>query len=65
MTPIIKIFDQNFGHFGGYERSFLTLLLVKKLFSGLFPSCLGSVWALFLTLKGLLLGIFSAPKVYK
>ena len=69
MTPKIEIFGQNFAHFGGFEGSFLTILGVKKVvfwtFSKLFWSCLGSVWALFLTLKGLLLGVFSAPKVDK
>ena len=62
MTPKIKIFGQNLAHFGGFEGSFLTFLGVKKVvfwnFSKLFWSCLGSVWALFLTLKGLLLGYF-------
>ena len=34
-------------------------------FSKLFWSCLRSVWALFLTIKGLLLVLFSTPKVDK
>ena len=67
MTPKIEIFGQNWAHFGGFEGSFLTILGVKKVvfwtFSKLFWSCLVSVWALFSVLKGLLLGVFSAPKV--
>ena len=47
----------------------LAILGVEKVvfstFSKLFWSCLGSVWALFSTLKGLLLGVFSALKVDK
>ena len=69
MIPKIEIFGQNLAHFGGFEGSFLTILWVKKVvfwtFSKLFWSCLGSVWALFSTLKGLLLSVFSAPKVHK
>ena len=50
--------------------SFWTILVVEKVvfstFSKLFWSCLGSVWALFSTLKkGLLFGEFSARKVDK
>ena len=56
MTPKIEILGQKFAHFGRFEGSFLTILGVKKVdfstFSKLFWSCLGSVWALFLTLKG-------------
>ena len=37
----------------------------KSTFSKLFWTCLGSVWALFLASKGLLLGVFWASKVYK
>ena len=69
MTPIIEIFGQKFAHFGGFEGSFLAIFEVKKVifrtFSKLFWSCLGSVWALFSTLKGPLLGVFSARKVDK
>ena len=69
MTPKIKNFGQNFAHFGSFEGSFLTILGVENVvfwtFSKLFWSCLGSVRALFLTLKGPLLGIFSALKVDK
>ena len=69
MTPNIEIFGQNFAHFGSFEGSFLTILGVEKVvfstFSKLFWSCLGSVWALFSTLKGPLLGVFSAQKVDK
>ena len=67
MTPKIEIFDQKYAHFGSVEGSFLTILGVKKVilwtFSKLFWSCLGSVRALFSTLKGPLLCAFSAPKV--
>mgnify|MGYP001790979268 CR=1 FL=1 len=69
MTPKIEIFGQNLAHFDRFEGSFLTILGVEKVvfwtFSKLFWSCLGSVWALFLTLKDLLLVVFSAPKVHK
>ena len=69
MTPKIEIFGQKFAHFGRFEGSFLTILGVEKVvfwtFSKLFWSCLGSVRALFLALKGLLLGLFSARKVDK
>ena len=53
--------------FGQVDIHVLAILGVEKIvfwtFSKLFWSCLGSVWALFLTLKGLLLVVFSAPKV--
>ena len=66
MTPKIEIFGQNWAHFGGFEGSFLTILGVKKVvfwtFSKLFWSYLGSVWALFSALKGLLLNLFAALK---
>ena len=69
MTPIIEIFGQNFAHFDRFEGSFLTILGLEKVifwtFSKLFWSCLGSVRALFSTLKGPLLGVFSALKVDK
>ena len=69
MTPKIEIFDQKFAHFGRFEGSFLTILGVEKAvfwtFSKLFWSYLRSVCALFLVLKALLLGVFSAPKVDK
>ena len=69
MTPKIEIFVQNFAHFDRFEGSFLTILGVEKVifwtFSKLFWSCLGCVWALFSTLKGPLLGIFSALEVDK
>ena len=62
MTFKTKILGQNFAHFGRFEGSFLTILGVKKVdfstFSKLFWTCLGSVWALFLPSKGLLLGVF-------
>ena len=62
MTSKIEIFGQKFAHFGRFEGSFLTILGVKKLdfstFSKLFCTFLGSVWALFLASKGLLLGVF-------
>ena len=67
MTPIIEIFGQNFAHFGGFEGSFLTLFAVKKVvfrtFSKLFKSCIGSIWALVLALRGQNFGVFSAEKV--
>ena len=69
MTQIIKIFDQKFAHFDRFEGSFLAILGFKKVdfwtFSKLFWSCLRGAWALFFTLKGLLLGVFSALKVDK
>jgi len=69
MTPKIEIFGQNFAHFDRFEGSFSTNFGVEKVvfctLSKLFWSCLGSVWALFLTLNGLLLGVFPAPKVDK
>ena len=69
MTPEIEILGQNFAHFDRFEGSFLTILGVKKVvfwtFSKLFRSCLGSVWALFPALKGLLSGVFTAQKVDK
>ena len=62
MSSKIDILCQNFAHFGRFEGSFLTILGVKKvdfaIFSKLFWTCLGSVWALFLASKGLLLGVF-------
>ena len=62
MTPEIEIFDPKFAHFGRFEGSFLAILGVKKVdfstFSKLFWTCLGTVWALFFALKGLLLGVF-------
>ena len=58
MTPKIEIFDQKFAHFGNFEGSFLTILGVKKVvfwtFSKLFWSRLGSVWASFSVLGGVL-----------
>ena len=69
MTPKIEIFDENLAYFGSFEGSFLTILGLEKVifwtFSKLFWSCLGSVRALFSTLKGQLLGVFSALKVDK
>ena len=69
MTQKIENYSQNFAHFGSFEGSFLAILGVEKVifwtFSKLFWSCLGSVWALFSTLKGLLLGVFTAQKVDK
>ena len=57
-------FLSKFDHF---ETSILTILGVEKVifwtFSKLFWSCLGSIRALFLDLKGPLLGVFSARKV--
>ena len=50
MTPKIEIFGQQFAHFGGFDGSFLTILGVKKSFSGLFSKlfrkCLGNVLSL-------------------
>ena len=67
MTPTIEIFGQKLAHFGGFDGSFLTILGVKKVvfwtFGKLFWSCSGFVRALFLDLKGPLLGVFSARKV--
>ena len=58
MDPKIDTFDQ-------VDMRVLAILGVKKVvfwtFSKLFWSCLGSVWALFLTLKDLLLVVFLAP----
>ena len=66
MTPEIEILCQNFAHFVHSEEPFLTILGVNKVefwtFSKLFRSCLEGVWALFLALKDLLLGVFSALK---
>ena len=64
MTPKIEIFGQNLAHFDRFEGSFLTILGVEKVvfwtFSKLFWSYLGSVGALFLTLKGLLPVVITA-----
>ena len=61
--------DPKVDTFGQVDIRDLAILGVEKVvfwtFSKLFWSCLGSVWALFLTLKGPLLGVFSAPKVDK
>ena len=69
MTHKIEIFGQNFAHFCCFHGSFLTIFWVKQVvfwtFSKLFRSCLGSVWALFSTLKCPLLGVFSARKIDK
>ena len=69
MTPIFEILGEKNAHFDRFEGSFLAIFGVEKVifwtFSKLFWSCLGSVWALFLTLKGLLLKVFSALKVDK
>ena len=55
--------------FGQVDIRDLAILGVEKVvfwtFSNMFWSCSGSVWALFLTLEGLLLGVFSARKVAK
>ena len=52
--------------FGQVDTRDLAILGVEKVafwtLTKLFWSCLGSVWALFLTLKGLLLVVFPAPK---
>ena len=68
MTLKTEILGQNFAHFGRFEVSFLTILGFKKVafwtFSKLFWNCFGSVLA-FLTLKCLLLVVFSARKVDK
>ena len=62
MTLIIEILGQNVAHFCSFEGSFLTIFGVEKVifwtFSKFFWSCLGSVWALFSTLKGPLLVVF-------
>ena len=69
MTPEIEILGQNVAHFDRFVGSFLTIFRVKKVdfstFSKLFWSCFGSVLALFLALKGLLLDVFASLKVYK
>ena len=69
MIQKIEIFDEKLAYFGSFEGSFLTILGVEKVifwtFSKLFWSCLGSVRALFSTLKCPLLGVFSALKVDK
>ena len=61
--------DQKIDTFGQVDIRDLAILGVEKVvfwtFSKLFWSCLGSVWALFSTLKGPLLGVFSALKVDK
>ena len=61
--------DPKIDTFGQVDIRDLAILGVEKVvfwtFSKLFWSCLGSVWALFLTLKGLLLVVFSARKVDK
>ena len=56
--------DPTIDTFGQVDIRVLVNLGVEKVVFWTF-SKLGSVWASFLTLKGLLLGIFSAPKVYK
>ena len=69
MTPKIENFGQKIAHFDRFEGSFLTILRVKKVkfwtFSKLFESCLGSVWALFLVLKGPLVVVFQLLKLDK
>ena len=69
MIPKSEILGQKFAHFGRFEASFLTIFGVKKVvfwtFSKLFWTCLGSVWALFLYLKGPLLGAFILLNVVK
>ena len=61
--------DPKIDTFGQVDIRDLAILGVEKVvfwtFSKLFWSCSGSVWALFLTLEGLLLGVFSARKVAK
>ena len=62
MAQKILIFGLKFVSFGGFERPILTILRVDEValstFSKLCWSCLGSVWALLSSLKGLLLGFF-------
>ena len=69
MTPKIKIFGQNFAHFGDFEGLFLTILNVKKVdlwtFSKLIRGCLGSIQALISALKSLRLLVFSASRISK
>ena len=69
MAQKIETFDEKYAHFGSFDGPFLTTLEVQKdifwTFSKLFWSCLRSVRALFLTLKGPLLDVFSALKVDK
>ena len=43
MTSKIKIFDQQFAHFGRSEGSFLAILGSKKSYSELFHSWLGVI----------------------
>ena len=66
MTPKIEIFGQKFAHFGDFEEQFMTILAVEKdafwTSSNFLWSYLGSIWALFSTLKGLLSVVFSTPK---
>ena len=61
MTPKIEIFCRKFTNFGRFDGSFLTIFVGKKKsrfldFSKL--SCLGSVWASVLVLKGKLVDVF-------
>ena len=66
MTPKIEIVDQKFAHFGRFQGSFSTILVVKKVvfstFSKLFWNHLKSFKAFFLSIKGLFLIVFSAIK---
>ena len=61
--------DPKIDTFGQVGTRVLAILGVEKVvfwtFSKLFWSCLGSVRALFSVLKGPLLGVFTASKVYK
>ena len=57
---ILELVDRKSTLFAKLTSVFWPFWGSKKSFSGLFQSCFGSVWALFLTLKGLLLGVFSA-----
>ena len=61
--------DPKIDTFGQVDIRDLAILGVEKTvfwtFSKLFWSCLGSVWALFSTLKGPLLGVILALKVDK
>ena len=55
-------FTKKYATFVQVDNRVLAILGLKKVdfssFSKLFWSCLGSVWALFLVLKGPLLGVF-------
>ena len=67
MTQKMQILDQKITHVGHFRGPYLTILRVKKVvfwtFFKFVWKCLGNVWAMFLALKVLLLGVLSARKV--